>query len=89
MVDTADLANLRWVDKTFYAAVGDAAVALRPNRNITPNQLYYLTRAFHRMTSLDLSDSESLNNISLGDLKSLAPCLRSLDLSRYDKKCEE
>lgn len=84
MVDPGALPNLRLANKALCSAAGDAAIFLRPSKDITPDQLQELCTLFSAAGSLDLSNSKALNNTSLVHVQLLAPKLRSLHLDDCD-----
>lgn len=72
------LQNLRLVDKSFCTAVGAAAVALKPKKSITADQLGRLCNIFPKATSLDLLSSCIVTDIGLAHLRCLASSLKHL-----------
>lgn len=78
LVPSADLSNIRLVDKNLQAAVYAAAVKLRPSKGILPAQLSILHLAFSNVTALDISGCGALNPDSLRTLHESLPSLRDL-----------
>lgn len=78
LVPSADLANVRLVDKNLHAAVLAAAVKLRPSKDILPAQLSALHLGFSGVTALDLSGCGALSPNALRVLHESLPRLRDL-----------
>lgn len=84
LVIIADHANspkdLRLVSKEFCAAVGEAAVSLKPSQDLQASQLLAVSSAFLKATALDVSHWHSLTSTIFLNLKILFPDLIELHL---------
>lgn len=81
-IPSTALRNLRSVSRCFRAGVGDAAIKLRPSRDLQAWQVSGISTAFSRATSLDFSRCQQLTNESLKDLHGLSQSLKHLHSSQ-------